>query len=114
LREIYTLLNDDGVAIIDQRNYDSILDLGFSSKHRYYYTGETVEVTPEYVTEEAVKFLYKYEDGSVHHLTLFPMRQEHLTSLLHQAGFAAVDRYGDFAESYDCYEPDFIVQVAKK
>lgn len=114
LGEIYSLLNDDGVAIIDQRNYDAILDQGFNSKHRYYYAGDTVEVTPENVTDEAIKFLYKYEDGSVHHLTLCPIRQEYMTSLLKQTGFSAVERYGDFAADYDFYEPDFIVQVAQK
>ena len=114
LSEIYQVLKEDGVAIIDQRNYDSILDQGFNSKHRYYYTGSTVEVEPEYVTDQAVKFLYKYEDGSVHHLTLCPIRQEYVTSLMRQAGFASVKRYGDFEAEYDFYEPDFIVQVAKK
>lgn len=114
LGEIYSLLNEDGVAIIDQRNYDAILDRGFSSKHRYYYTGEGVEVAPEFVTEDAIKFLYKYDDGSVHHLTLCPIRQEYVTSLLLDAGFTDVNRYGDFQENYDFYTPDFIVQVAKK
>lgn len=114
LEEIYKVLKDDGIAIIDQRNYDSILDQGFASKHRYYYTGSTVEVEPEYVTDEAVKFLYKYDDGSVHHLTLCPIRQEYMTSLLRKAGFTSVNRYGDFQAEYDFYEPDFIVQVAKK
>ena len=114
LGEIFKVLKDDGLAIIDQRNYDSILDQGFNSKHRYYYTGSTVEVEPEYVTDEAVKFLYKYDDGSVHHLTLCPIRQEYLTSLLRKAGFTSVERYGDFEADYDFYEPDFIVQVAKK
>jgi ubiquinone/menaquinone biosynthesis C-methylase UbiE len=114
LAEIYSVLKDDGVALIDQRNYDSILDQGFNSKHRYYYTGSTVEVAPEYVTDEAIKFLYKYDDGSVHHLTLCPIRQDYVTSLLKDAGFSSVDRYGDFAAEYDFYEPDFVVQVASK
>jgi len=114
LGEIYSVLKDDGVAIIDQRNYDSILDQGFNSKHRYYYTGSTVEVEPEYVTEEAIKFLYKYDDGSVHDLTLCPIRQDYVTSLLKDAGFTSVERFGDFEAKYDFYEPDFVVQVAKK
>jgi ubiquinone/menaquinone biosynthesis C-methylase UbiE len=114
LGEIYSVLKDDGVAIIDQRNYDSILDQGFNSKHRYYYTGSTVEVEPEFVTEEAVKFLYKYDDGSVHNLTLCPIRQDYVTSLLQDAGFSSVARFGDFEPRYDLYEPDFVVQIARK
>jgi SAM-dependent methyltransferase len=114
LGEIYNVLKDDGVAIIDQRNYDSILDQGFNSKHRYYYTGSTVEVEPEFVTEEAVKFLYKYDDGAVHQLTLCPIRQDYVTSLLQDAGFSSIERFGDFEPDYDFYEPDFVVQIARK
>ena len=53
--EVYRLLNNDGIAIIDQRNYDAILDNGFSSKRQSYYLGETVDVKPEELTEEIVK-----------------------------------------------------------
>ena len=114
LGEIHSLLNDQGVAIIDQRNYDLILDKGFNSKHSAYYLGETVRVRPESVTNEAVKFLYEYEDGSVHHLTLCPIRQEYITNLLQEAGFSSVKRHGDFQANYEFYDPDFIQQVARK
>lgn len=114
LREVHGLLNDGGVAIIDQRNYDMILDKGFKSKHQSYYLGESVQVRPETVTDEAVKFLYEYEDGSVHHLTLCPIRQLYLTALLEDTGFSTVERYGDFEDNYDFYDPDFIIQVARK
>ena len=33
LAEFYACLRHDGVLILDQRNYDSILDHGFASKH---------------------------------------------------------------------------------
>ena len=103
-----------GVAIIDQRNYDSILDNGFSSKHEHYYLGDTVVARPVSVRQGAVEFEYCYADGAVHYLTLFPIRQAHLTNLLMDAGFESVVRFGDFEDKYDKYEPDFIVQVARK
>ena len=114
LSEVYQLLNKDGIAIIDQRNYDAILDNGFSSKHQSYYLGEGVEVRPEELSEYIMKMRYEYEDGEVHFLTICPIRQDYLTSLLLGAGFTQVDRYGDFAEDYDFYEPDFVIQVARK
>lgn len=107
-------LKDDGIAIIDQRNYDMILDKGFRSKHQHYYLGETVNISAPDISDEAVKIRYEYGDGSVYWLTFSPIRQEYLTSLLGQAGFRQVERYGDFQAKYDIYEPDFIVQVAKK
>ena len=114
LGEIYGLLNVGGMVVIDHRNYDTMLDKGFTNKHLYYYLGETVDARPETVTEEAVRLQYSYSDGSVHHLTVCPVRQEHLTYLLRETGFQAVERYGDFQSGYDFYDPDFIVQVAKK
>lgn len=114
LQEVYALLNPGGIAIIDQRNYDSLLDRGFTSKHKYYYVGDTVDVKPSFVGDERIRLEYTYSDGAVHHLTLFPLRQDHLTRLLKQVGFQQIVRYGDFQEEYELYEPDFIVQVAKK
>ena len=114
LNQVHRLLNDGGVAIIDQRNYDAILDNGFHSKHQSYYLGDTVEVSPEAMTDEILTMRYQYADGAVHFLTICPIRQDYVTNLLHRAGFTTVARYGDFAPAYDFYEPDFIIQVAKK
>ncbi len=114
LTEIHALLIPGGIAIIDHRNYDAMLDRGFSSKHAYYYLGITVEVRPLAIRRQAVELEYRYTDGESHCLTLFPIRQEHLTNLLKQAGFASVVRFGDFEKDYEFYEPDFIVQVARK
>ncbi|MDA0264736.1 MAG: class I SAM-dependent methyltransferase [Chloroflexi bacterium] len=114
LSEIHGLLNEGGVAVIDHRNYDTMLDKGFSSKHQSYYLGETVDVKPESVSEELVRIQYSYSDGSVHHLTLCPIRQEYFSGLLRETGFRDVVRYGDFQADYGLYEPDFIIQVAKK
>ncbi len=114
LNEVYQLLNKDGIAIIDQRNYDAILDNGFSSKHQSYYMGENVQVGPEELNENLLKMRYQYDDGEVHFLTLCPIRQDYVTGLLLEAGFSNVDRYGDFVEDYDFYDPDFVIQVARK
>ena len=114
LSEMYKLLTRDGIAIIDQRNYDAILDNGFSSKHQSYYLGEKVEVRPEDLSEDLLTMRYKYEDGEVHFLTMCPIRQEYVTNLLLDSGFRSVKRYRDFVENYDLYEPDFVIQVARK
>ena len=114
LSEMYKLLTRDGIAIIDQRNYDAILDNGFSSKHQSYYLGEKVEVRPKDLSEDLLTMRYKYEDGEVHFLTMCPIRQEYVTNLLLDSGFRSVKRYGDFVENYDLYEPDFVIQVARK
>lgn len=114
LAEIYDLLNDGGVAVIDHRNYDRLLDKGYSSKHQYYYTGNAVEVYPDELTEEKLKMRYQYQDGSFYHLTMCPIRQDYVSGLLRNAGFRDVSVYGDFQPEFGTYDPDFLVQVAKK
>jgi glycine/sarcosine N-methyltransferase len=112
--EFYRVLRPGGLAVIDQRNYDAILDRGFSSKHKYYYCGEEVDARPEEITTSYVRFRYAFEDGQVHHLTLFPIRQEALKRHMLDAGFTSVDQYGDFQPRFERYEPDFVVQVGRR
>jgi hypothetical protein len=91
-----------------------MLDNGLSSKHLYYYLGETVDARPEAVTEDTVRLQYSYADGSVHQLIVCPIRQEYLTDLLTEAGFKSVECYGDFEAGFDFYDPDFIIPMARK
>ena len=108
LDEIYGMLDDGDVLVIDHRNYDAMLDKGFSSKKLYYF-GDTVNVQPDSISEEVVRLSYFYADGSVHHLTLCPYRQEHLTTLLLETGFQLVELYGDFKVDHSFYDPDLII-----
>jgi ubiquinone/menaquinone biosynthesis C-methylase UbiE len=113
LKEVYNVLNDGGIAVIDHRNYDKILDKGFDSKHQFYYVGD-VNVEPEEVNEDFVRLRYSYPDGSSYHLTLSSIRQDYVDGLLRKAGFSDITSYGDFETDFDTYDPDFIVQVAVK
>ena len=114
LTAMFKVLKPGGVAVIDHRNYDAILDQGFKSTHRYYYTGDEVDARPVEISRTAVKFEYSFADGNKYNLTLYPLRQDYLTFLFHDAGFVNVMRYGDFVKPYETYDPDFIQQVAYK
>lgn len=114
LAEIYAALKHDGILILDQRNYDSILDHGFSSKHKYYYAGDQVTAEPEHMDEGLARFKYTFPDGSEYTLNMCPIRKDYVRGLLHDAGFQRVRTYGDFQETYADDEPDFYVHVAEK
>lgn len=114
LANMYAVVKPGGMVIIDHRNYDSILDKGFSSKHQYYYTGDNVEVRPVKISRQIVKFQYTFPNGNAHHLSLYPLKQDYMNFLLEDAGFVDITRYGDFERPYDHYDPDFIQQVAFK
>ena len=114
LAEFYAMLKHDGVLILDQRNYDSILDSGFSSTHSYYYCGESVVAEPEYVDDGLARFRYTFPDNSQYHLNMFPLRKDYTRQLLREVGFQRVETFGDFQETFADEDPDFLVHVAEK
>lgn len=114
LAEFYSALKHDGILILDQRNYDAILDVGFDSKHKYYYCGEDVVAEPEHVDEGLARFRYTFPDGSKYNLNMFPLRRTEARRLMKEVGFQKIKTYGDFKETYDDHDPDFLVHVAEK
>ncbi|CCQ75067.1 class I SAM-dependent methyltransferase [Magnetospira sp. QH-2] len=114
LAEFYAALKHDGILIIDQRNYDVILDEGFQTKHRYYYCGDQVVAEPEHVDEGLARFRYAFPDGSEYKLNMFPIRKNDMRTLLKEAGFQRIHTYGDFQETYQDNEPDFFVHIVEK
>jgi len=114
LAEFYAALDHDGILIMDQRNYDSILDHGFSSEHKYYYCGDQVSAEPEHVDEGLARFRYEFPGGHVYHLNMFPLRKDYTRRLMREVGFQKLDTYGDFQASYRDSEPDFFIHIAEK
>jgi glycine/sarcosine N-methyltransferase len=114
LAEFYAALKHDGVLILDQRNYDQILDGDFSTQHTYYYCGEKVSAEPEYVDDGLARFRYTFPDESVYHLNMFPLRRAYTERLLSEVGFPQVKTYADFQETYHQNEPDIYIHVAEK
>lgn len=114
LAEFYAVLKHDGILILDQRNYDAILDNGFSSKHTYYYCGEEVTAEPEYIDDGLARFRYRFPDDSQYHLNMFPLRKDYTRRLLREVGFQRVETYGDFQDTFKADDPDFFIHVAEK
>jgi SAM-dependent methyltransferase len=114
LAEFYAALRHDGVLVLDQRNYDAILDHGFSSQHKYYYCGDRVTAEPEYVDDGLARFRYEFPDESVYRLNMFPLRKNYTRRLISEAGFQHIHTYGDFQETYQEHDPDFFIHVAEK
>lgn len=115
LAEFYAALRHDGILILDQRNYDRILDEGFTTKHRYYYCGEGVTAEPESISEDLTRFKYTFPDGSKHYLNMFPLRKEYTCRLMTEVGFQYIESYGDFKDEHPKGDdPDFYIHVAEK
>jgi SAM-dependent methyltransferase len=101
-----------GLVVLDMRNYDRILTLGYSFAHRVYYRGESVGGGPVELTEERVRFRYQFADGSLGELEVYPVRQAELKGLFAQTGFTEVDMFGDFENPFDTLAPDFVIAAA--
>jgi len=114
LAEFYATLKHDGCLILDQRNYDAMLDEGFSSKHKYYYCGDQVSAEPEHVDEGLARFRYTFPDDSVFHLNMYPLRRDYTRRLMQEVGFQKIATYADFEEDHKQEAPDFFVHVAEK
>lgn len=114
LVEFYSVLKHDGLLILDQRNYDAILDSGYSSKHKYYYCGEDVEVEPEHTDDGLARFRYRFDDDSVFYLNMYPLRRDYTRNLMREVGFQKIHTYGDFQATYRTEEPDFFIHIAEK
>jgi glycine/sarcosine N-methyltransferase len=114
LAEYYATLRHDGILIMDHRNYDAILDNQAKPKRNYYYGGDQVTATPDYVDESLARFKYSFQDGEDFFLNMFPLRTEYVRGLMKDVGFQTVTTYGDFQEHYKDSEPDFFVHVASK
>ena len=115
LAEFYATLRHDGILILDQRNYDAILDHQIEPSHNYYYCGDNVRATPEHVDETPGPLPLRVSWG-------FRLPPQHVSlaqelcpqRLLREVGFQRITTYGDFKETYREAEPDFFVHVAEK
>jgi SAM-dependent methyltransferase len=114
LAEFYAMLKHDGILILDQRNYDSILNNGYDCTHQYYYCGDNVMAAPEHIDEGLARFCYQFPDKSKYYLNMFPLQKEYTCNLMKQVGFQNIETYGDFQETYRDEEPDFFIHVAEK
>jgi len=114
LAEFYAALRHDGILVLDQRNYDTLLDHGYSNKHTYYYCGDNVSVEPVHVDKGLARFNYHFPDNTEFHLNMFPLRKAYTTQLMRDVGFQQVETFGDFQETYRDSEPDFYVHIAEK
>jgi SAM-dependent methyltransferase len=114
LEEFVKILKPGGIILLDHRNYDSMLQHGYTSKHKYYYTGKGVDARPAELNRRIARFEYTFPDGAIFHLNMYPLRAGYVHHLLEDAGFVNVEQYGDFQRPYDINDVDFIQQVAYK
>jgi len=114
LAHFHALLNPGGTLILDQRNYDALLDKRAQPSRKFYYCGKNVCARPIHVDDTIARFRYEFSDGAAFHLEMFPLRRAYVFQLMEDSGFSNIETFADFQETVRDYEPDFYVHIAQK
>ncbi len=115
------ILKPGGILVIDERNYQYILDNreeilkgNFKYSGKYVYCGEFVHGRPIEISDKKVKFEYTDErDGKKGYLVLYPFKRGELSSLLVRSGFNSVEQFSDYKPGFNP-EADFYQYVCVK
>lgn len=89
------LLNDNGIIVVDRRNYESLLKNEYNLSAKGQYFGETVKITPTSITPEGTIFSYTFADGRTFDLKMYPILDEQMKAYCANAGLEMAEVYGD-------------------
>lgn len=122
LHQFYSILKPGGVLLIDERNYQRIIDNKESalkgelhSTRKYLYTG-TKNVSSGFVHITDGSILIEYTDkrnGQKSYYYGYPFKKGELMGLLREAGFSKIEQYSDY-ETGENPEADFYQYVCIK
>ena len=118
----YRLLRKGSILIIDERNYQQLLDKRkeiveegkFPYSGKYVYCGDKVHGKPVEISEGKIKMQYTDErTGKKEHLILYPFKRNELLHLLEKAGLKKIEKFSDYQKGEN-QEADFYQYVCIK
>ena len=121
LRQFKRLLRSGGVLVVDERNYQYILDNrekilqgDFQYSGNYVYCGDKVHGKPIEISDERVKMEYTDErTGDKGYLVLYPFQRGEMKNLLAKTEFASIEQFSDY-KSGENRDADFYQYVCVK
>ena len=122
LKEFNKVLKDGGVLLVDERNYQKILDNReaalngeLHSSGKYLYTGtDKVKSRFAKVTDDCILIEYNHKQlDKKAYYKVCPLRRNEFKNLLSEAGFNRIEKYSDYEEK-DNPESDFNQYVCVK
>jgi len=105
LHNFRRILRSGGVLIIDERNYQYMLDKReeilkkqkFDYSGKFVYCGDKVHGAPIEISDKKVHMEYTDErTGKKGYLILYPFKRRELLNLLKEAGFTKIEQYSDY------------------
>ncbi len=122
LEQTRSVLKPEGLLIIDERNYQRILDNReaalagtLHSTGKYLYTG-TDKVRARFLEVSDDVVLVEYNQIATHkksYYKIFPFKRGELQALLQQAGFSDIQKFSDYSPNDD-QDADFYQYVCIK
>jgi len=109
LKNFLYILKDNGILIIDERNYQSILDKReeilndekFRLSNKFVYCGDNVRSRPIEISDNKVRLEIEDErTKNKWHLLIYPFKRGELLNLLKEAGFTKIEQYSDYKKGF--------------
>ena len=121
LKNFYNILRKEGILIIDERNYQYILDNKeeilkgkFKYSGKYVFCGENVHASPVEISENKIKMQYLDDKNKKKvYLYLYSFKKNELFNLLKETGFMNIKRFSDYKEGYN-KDADFYQYICVK
>ena len=107
-------LTEDGVVIVDRRNYETLLSGETYSSANGQYFGESVKISFDKILENETVFSYTFADGRTFNLQMFPILDHELKSICQNAGLEVAEIYGDRQLSRKGKDVSFYSYVFRK
>ncbi len=103
LREFHAIIKNRGILIIDERNYQFILDnrekilKGIYRPHgRHLYYGKYVYSRPVLIKQNIIKFeIFNERTKKKAYFIVYPFKRGELRNLLSKVGFQKIEKYSD-------------------
>ena len=112
LKNFCSVLKEDGLLVIDHRNYSSLIN-GMPTRKAQYYAGKSTSAEPEYLDEGLARYRYTFSDGSYYFLNMFPITSNTLISEAQTAGFQLLQTLFDLSDK-QTDEAAFIQHVFRR
>jgi len=119
LREMRALLSNDGILILEQRNYDRLvktrkrfIPMALTEDEFFFYV---LDYSPKKIVFKVVNLETKARSFKVYSVEYNPLRKDYLMRLLRKVGFRATNLYGDYQfNKYDKDKSNDLIAVCRK
>jgi len=121
LKQFYLILKEKGILIIDERNYQYILDNreeilkgNFCYSGKYQYCGQYVHSRPIEIEDDHIRsILWDERTNKKAYFVAHPFKRGELKNLLEAVGFRKILQYSDYRLKYNT-KADFYSYVCQK